>query len=81
MAKRTKKKGSHKAPIKATGIAGDSPYASEHKEDWEAKDAMRTMSRALEIQSDKKLMGRVRTHAKKESERHARVARLDGKPL
>jgi len=81
MAKRTKKRGSHKAPVKAVGIGGESPYSTEQKEDWEAKDAMRTMSRALEIQGDKKLMGRVRQHAKKESERHARVARLDGKPL
>jgi hypothetical protein len=81
MAKRAKKRGSHKAPVKATTIGGDSPYATEHREDYEAKDAMRTMSRALEIQGDKGLMGRVRKHAKKESERHARVARLDGKPL
>jgi hypothetical protein len=81
MAARTKKKGSHKAPIKATTIAGDSPYSTEKREDWEAKDAMRTMSRAMEIQGNKGLMKRVRTHAKAEAERHARVARLDGKPL
>jgi hypothetical protein len=77
MAKRSKKRGSHKAPIHAMPST-DSP---ESKEDWEAKDAMRTMSRALEIQGNKHLMGRVKKHAKQESERHARVARLDGKPL
>lgn len=78
---RTKKKGSHKAPIKATNMVSDSPYSMEKREDYEAKDAMRTMSRALEIQGNKGLMTRVRKHAKGEAERHARVARLDGKPL
>lgn len=78
---KAKKKGTSKQSVKAVNMISDSPYSTEKREDYEAKDAMRTMSRALEIQGNKGLMSRVRKHAKGEAERHARVARLDGKPL
>lgn len=88
MAKIKRRGGSHKAPAKATpkkssgtAIATDSPYSSEPKEDWEAKSALRDLHRASDITSNKNLMGRVKRHAKMESERSARIARLEGKLL
>lgn len=44
-------------------------------DEWEVRDAMRTLMRAEEIQGDKKLMGMVRKEAAKESEKMAEVSR------
>jgi hypothetical protein len=51
------------------------------RDDWEAKDALRTLTRGHEIMGNKGLMRRVKTHARKEQEAHSRVLRLEGKPL
>lgn len=62
-----------------TGVVPE--VAKTPQEDWEAKDALRTLTRGHEIRSNKGLMRRVGAHAKRESEALARVRRLEGKPL
>lgn len=44
-------------------------------DDWEVRDAMRTLMRAEEIQGDSKLMGMVRKEASKEATKMQDVAR------
>lgn len=48
--------------------------ASRRYDEWEVREAMRTLMRAEEIQGDKKLMGMVRKEAAKESAKMAEVS-------
>lgn len=75
------KKAKRKAKEKNAGVQPSTGLVDKSSEDWEAKDALRTLVRGHEIQSNKQLMRRVKGHARKESEAHKRVLRLEGKPL
>jgi len=44
-------------------------------QDWEAKDALHTLTRAEEIKSDPKLMAKVREHAQHHRQALAKIAR------
>lgn len=77
-----KKRKSKGRKVKADTDAGFAPSVSKTpQDDWEAKDALRTLTRAHEIRANKGLMKRVGAHARRESESLARVRRLEGKPL
>ncbi|EJN14742.1 hypothetical protein PMI42_01716 [Bradyrhizobium sp. YR681] len=56
------------APVPATS------EAARRYDEWEVREAMRTLMRAEEIQGDKKLMGMVRKEAAKESAKMAEVS-------
>lgn len=57
--------------------ASSAPVAEKSRgpDEWEVREAMRTLMRAEEIQGDAKLMGMVRKEAAKESAKMAEVSR------
>ncbi|WP_445222247.1 hypothetical protein ACKWRH_21570 [Bradyrhizobium sp. Pa8] len=63
------------AKSKVTAEVPASPAQAKRYDDWDVREAMRTLMRADEIQGDKKLMGMVRKEAAKESEKMAEVSR------
>ncbi len=83
MAKQRKTRGKTTTGKRSRATAGsvDMPHPNKPSEDWEAKDALRTLTRGFEIRANKGLMGRVHKHAKAEQQAHARVLRLQGKEL
>ena len=64
-----------KSKVAADAPAPATAAKSRGYDEWEVRDAMRTLMRAEEIQGDKKLMGMVRKEAAKESAKMAEVSR------
>lgn len=64
------------------GSVAMADYPMHHdREDYEAKDAHRSLLRAHEIVGNKDLMKRVKGHARREEAANARIRRLEGKLL
>lgn len=57
-----------KEPMAKKSAGIQAAPSSPSSDDWEAKDALRTMQRAEEHQADPHMMKRVAKHAKKESD-------------
>lgn len=78
--KKVKRKPKGKVATKPPIQAVDSPTGNPER-DYEAEDGLRTLVRGHEIQGNRHLMKRIKSHAKKQREAHDRVLRLEGKEL
>jgi hypothetical protein len=75
-------KGKPMAKSSKSGSAIAEAAPAKPKDDWDAQDALRTMQRAEEHQSDKDLMKRVGAHVTKQADSLAKVqAKLESRGL